>query len=152
MAQVLQCSSKRDHLLEEKTCLCALSPGSAPVQPRLKTENRPWRKTRILCATGTPASRSLCDPFPTLDQLQGESFYWNVARPDLSSGKRQAGSLLYTVIHFKGLGGGGLHTPAHTQSLQSRTTQDRMYLLMVSQKGLTLLYPSTYKLNPLKIL
>lgn len=66
-------------------------PGLPQSSPGWKTEKRPLRKTKILWATGSPASESLCDPSATLDQLQGESFYWNVARPDLSSGKRQAG-------------------------------------------------------------
>lgn len=91
MAQVLKCSSKCGHLLEEEACLHSLSQVCPSPAQAEKTEKRPLRKTKILWATRSPASESLCDPSATLDQLQGESFYWNVTRPDLSSGKRQAG-------------------------------------------------------------
>lgn len=99
-------------------------PGLLQCSPGWRQKRGLGGKISILCAIGTRASGSLCDPFPTLDQLQGESFYWNVARPELSSGKRQAGSLLYTVTHFKG---GGvpmvqacIHTGTHRLSRAKR--------------------------------
>lgn len=116
MAQVLKCCSKCVHLLEEKACLRSLFPGSAPVQPRLKTENRPWRKTRILCATGTPASRFLV--IPSLLWINFKVRVSTGMLPGLISAQargRQAGSLLYTVTHFKGLGGLA-HTSTHSRS------------------------------------
>lgn len=137
------------HLLEGQVSLHSLS----PVQSMVKLEKRLLSEARIVCTKETPASGSLCGPFHTLDQLQGESFYWNVARPDLSSGKGQAGIgfffffFLYTVLLKGGNAHGArLYTPAHT-ALQSIVTQGWMQILMGSQKGVTLLYPSTCKLK-----